>query len=486
MAAMKAVSGTNSFLPGPTTTPAQKTAPASTVTVEPVAPPAKPVQKAAVYSPDSSVAQPQQQRFQATQGGLHAGGTVQKLAPWWAFESGQTKPQSMDDVKAAVQDGTSTKGWMIGDTTLPANTASAEKLAPWDQRTFDHHVKDTHGRNTTMLVLDRFDQAWHAANPARYKSGDRLDGVFVRTMASVSRQMSALGVDPQQNPALTEKIAAAVLDVDVSRYASDNVGDGLSWPYWLVNHQVEVFLDKATNQGALCQRVEDATRFEDFTVFKGFDRNKIGKGEKLQLAAFEFYDRLLSQHGVQSMDRVPPATAKIMATALDEHLTYLLRDDSAVERDCAVFLQRLDANAQRLETEVFDRHVSIPASNGKGFELLVLNLDKLDEGVFLRWAVPPCHAQHRLRMTVTPNAQQPDRRSVIVSVRDTADIGGKSLKTALAALNAAEQNVAKEKNLPASEWFGREVVILPKPPGSLLDPQQVADVLKQCDFGLPK
>ncbi len=415
--------------------------------------------------------------FAATHQGRAVGGTVGLLRP--SFQQiGVAAFRPMDDVVALAKTG---KPPPTGLLILDTNLGELEKTADpgWSKITLDHHGP-VHGKgkgrgtNSTSLLVDRFDDALKAD-----VAGAKRNPAFTGALLAIEKASKQHGLS--STTAQKEQAAAGLLQLNLKEISSDNVGDGLGWPVWMAKNQARVLLD-----GDLRTTIREATLHEDFAVFGGNYLN--GKNDvadlspaiKLQSAIFLAYDDALRSAGVSGSDRVPSDAAEAAATSVGKAIDALLKDPAAVERGCHDFFFQVGMALTTVEEHALIKGASIADGKG-GYALPVFDVSKLppELGTFARWAVPPLFGAHELQMTISP-AQQAGRSTVILAIPDERTLpSGKGLLSILERLNALERSKTPAGEKTAS-WFGRDVVLLPSAPGSVLRPEDVRRVVEEA------
>lgn len=409
--------------------------------------------------------------------GLPVGGTVSLLRP--GFQPlGVAAFRPMNSVVALAQSGKPPPpGLLILDT----NLGDLEKTADpgWQKITLDHHGP-VHGKgkgrgtNSTSLLVDLFERSL-VADVAAAKKNPAYTGALV----AVEKAARQHGLNT--STAQKEEAAAGLLALNLKEISSDNVGDGLGWPVWMAKNQAFVLLD-----AGLRDTIRAATLHEDFAVFGGNylkgkqDVAELSPAVKLQSALFLAYDEALRAAGANGSDRVAPEAAEAAAAFVGKAIDGLLKDPAAVERGCHSFFFQVGMALTAVEEHALNTSASIAndGANG-GYALPVFDVSKLpaELGTFARWAVPPLFGDHNLQMTISPSAQV-GRSTIILAIPDERTLpSGKGLLSILDQLNALEKagTPAGEKT---SSWFGRDVVLLPSAPGSVLTPEQVRGVVE--------
>lgn len=417
--------------------------------------------------------------FAATQGGRGVGGTVGLLRPQMPSLGVASFTPMNVLVDLAKSGAPAPKGLLILDTNLGDVEKTADKS--WAAQTLDHHgpVHGTgkgRGVNSTTQLLDRFESAL-SADVTSAKGSPKFTAALV-VVEKAAKQHGIAATTAQK-----EQAAAGLLSLNLTSLSSDNVGDGLSWPAWMSTNQARVLLD-----GDLRATIREATVHEDFAVFGGnylqgvFDVDKLPPAVKLQSALFLAYDEALAKAGVQGSDRVPPEKAEAVAKDVGGAIDALLKDQKLVDKRSYDFFFQVGMALTTVE-----EHALVPGASIKGkagYDLPVIDVSKLPQelGTFAKWAVPPLLSAHSLQMTTSPG--QDGRSTTIVAIPD-----GRTLPSGKGLLSIAQQlNDLEKAKTPAGQtpsmWFGRDVVLLPAQPGSLLTPADIKKVI--LDAGLLK
>lgn len=365
-------------------------------------------------------------------------------------------------------------GLLILDTNLGDVEKSAH--ASWQQVTVDHHGpvhgKDKgRGHNSTTQLLDRFEHALRADVTTAQQQPTFTAALVVIEKTAKQHGLSATTTQKEQ-------AAAALLALNLTSIAADNVGDGLSWPVWMAQHQGRVLLDPA-----LRDTIRAATVHEDFGVFGGNylrgvdDVSLLPAPIKLQSALFLAYDEALARAGVSGSDRVPADKAAAVASDVGAAIDALLADPARVEARSAAFFQQVGLALTTIEEHCLVKDASIGDGRG-GYAMPVFDTSKLPKelGTFASWAVPPLFGAHALQLTSSPGAN--DRTTMILAIPDGRALPSKaSLLSILDTLNTLERARTPAGQAPSS-WFGRDVVVLPSQPGSVLTPADVRGVVE--------
>jgi len=470
-----------------TTTPTTARAPAPTT---PAAPPTTTTTtakaKATAKPADDFVAQrvPVQQPSMATAttGGRGVGGTLSLLRPAVATIGTAAFVPMSTLIERAKTGAPVPQGLLILDT----NLGDVEKTAhaSWQQATLDHHGpvhgKDKgRGDNSTSQLVDRFDAALRADVVAA-----KQQPAFVSASVVVEKAAKQHGLTA--TTAQKEQAAAALLALNLTSISADNVGDGLSWPVWMAANQARVLLDPA-----LRDTIREATVHEDFGVFGGNylkgvdDVSALPAPIKLQSALFLAYDTALARANVRGSDRVAPDKAEAVAKDVGAAIDALLKDPVLVDKRSGDFFAMVGLALSTVEEHSLVKDASIGDGRG-GYAMPVFDTSKLPKelGIFASWAVPPLFGDHSLQMTSSPGAD--NRRTLILAVPDGRTLpSGKSLLTVLDRLNTLEQERTPAGQQPSS-WFGRDVVVLPSQPGSVLTPSDVRSVVEGAGLLSPR
>jgi hypothetical protein len=336
-----------------------------------------------------------------------------------------------------------------------------------------HGADKGRGTNSTTQLVDRFEAALGADVAAAKKNPQ-----FTAALVAVEKAAKAHGLSVTTTQ--KEQAAAGLLALNLTLLSSDNVGDGLSWPAWMANNQARVLLDPQLRT-TICE----ATVHEDFGVFGGNyldgvdDTSKLPASIKLQSALFLAYDEALARAGVRGSDRVPPEKAAAVAADVGKAIDAALSTPAHVEERAAAFFAQVGLALATVEDNALVKGASVADKKG-GWVLPVFDTSKLPKelGTFASWAVPPLFGKHALQMTVSPGAD--GRSTMILAIPDGRTLpSGKGLLGLLGALNAREQARTPQGMAP-TPWFGRDVVLLPAPPGSLLNAQDVCDAVREA------
>ncbi len=419
--------------------------------------------------------------FAATQGGRGVGGTVGLLRPTLP-SLGVASFTPMNVLTDLAKSGApAPKGLLILDTNLGDVEKTADKS--WAAATLDHHgpVHGTgkgRGVNSTTQLLDKFEAALGADVGAARASPKFTAAHVVVEKAAKEHGISATTTQKEQ-------AAAGLLALNLTSLSSDNVGDGLSWPAWMSKNQGRVLLD-----GDLRATIREATVHEDFGVFGGNylngvdDVSQLSQPLKLQSALFLAYDEALAKAGVTGSDRAPPDKAEAIANDVGSAINALLKNPALVEKRAHDFFFQVGMALTTVEEHALVASASVKNKSG-GYDLPVFDVSKLppELGTFAKWAVPPLFGKHTLQMTTTaPNAD--GRSTTIIAIPDGRTLSsGKGLLSIAQQLNDLEKARTPAGQQPAA-WFGRDVVLLPSQPGSLLTPADLKKVVE--DAGLLK
>lgn len=463
----------------------------------------------AVYCPAPRLAaQSQQNQTQnqmalatATHGGRGVGGTLALLRP--TMNQTTTGIAAFVPMQALIDLAKTGAPAPTGLAILDTNLGDLEKTAhpSWQAATVDHHgpihgttngAAKGRGVNSTTQLLDRFEDALQK-NTALFAKSAQPDANTNNTINTIKKnpQFTAARVLVEKtakahNIAATDQqkdvAAASILSLQLTQISSDNVGDGLSWPVWMAKNQARVFLD-----ADIRNTIREATIHEDFAVFGGnYLQGKDSIDElsapiKLQSALFLSYDEALKQAGIIGTDRVPSEKAEAIAMQVSAAIDALLADPALVDKRCNDFFFQIGQALAATEENALVREASIPSFDARGWKLPVFDVSKMPNelGTFARWAVPPLFSDHSLQMTTIKNAES-GRATTILAIPDERSLpSGKGLLSILDALNQLEQQKTPAGEKPAT-WFGRDVVVLPSPPGSLLTPMDVCNVVMQA------
>lgn len=414
--------------------------------------------------------------FAATSGGRGVGGTLALLRPQ-ASTIGRATIVPMNELTELCKSGAPPpSGLLVLDTNFGALEAKAHP--GWSSVVVDHHgpvhgADKGRGTNSTTQLVDRFEAALGADVAAAKKNPQ-----FTAALVAVEKAAKAHGLSVTTTQ--KEQAAAGLLALNLTLLSSDNVGDGLSWPAWMANNQARVLLDPQLRT-TICE----ATVHEDFGVFGGNyldgvdDTSKLPASIKLQSALFLAYDEALARAGVRGSDRVPPEKAAAVAADVGKAIDAALSTPAHVEERAAAFFAQVGLALATVEDNALVKGASVADKKG-GWVLPVFDTSKLPKelGTFARWAVPPLFGKHALQMTVSPGAD--GRSTMILAIPDGRTLpSGKGLLGLLGALNAREQARTPQGMAP-TPWFGRDVVLLPAPPGSLLNAQDVCDAVREA------
>ncbi len=459
-------------------TPSREVLTPTTAPAVPVAAPATP----ATAKPKTDVAdgvgavlaRPSTTSFAATSGGRGVGGTLALLRPQ-ASTIGRATIVPMNELIELCKSGAPPpSGLMVLDTNFGALEATAHP--GWSSVVVDHHgpvhgADKGRGTNSTTQLVDRFEAALGADVGAAKKNPQ-----FTAALVAVEKATKAHGLSATTTQ--KEQAAAGLLALNLTQLSSDNVGDGLSWPAWMANNQARVLLDPQ-----LRTTIREATVHEDFGVFGGNyldgvdDPSKLPASIKLQSALFLAYDEALARAGVRGTDRVAPEKAAAVAADVGKAIDEALSNPAHVEQRASAFFAQVGFALTTVADNALVKGPSVADKQG-GWALPVFDTAKLPKelGTFASWAVPPLFGKHALQMTVSPGAD--GRSTMILAIPDGRTLpSGKGLLGLLSELNAREQARTPPGTTP-TPWFGRDVVLLPAPPGSLLNAQDVCDVVR--------
>jgi hypothetical protein len=322
------------------------------------------------------------------------------------------------------------KGLLIVDVSLPEQGIDQDVLAAYDKVTIDHH-----GRH-----------------------------------------------DSQDERSSTIKLLERLANIDIVYFSTTNLGDGGSWPYWIVQNKQRVIRDVE-----LQKLIRQAAYFEDFKVFSGrLDLDQLDLIDRLadsrpgvlvQLALFFHYDQELKKAGLKT-DRIGDgrfAEAKRIYQTISQKISAFVSDPTgvAVRKDASKFVATIKEARDKLKKEGI--------LYGFRDRLLVFDSKIIDDfGVFAGWAAPNYVADHYLHIMCRPLSD--GRYRMLIAIPHGRKIpSGKNLMDAISRIKLAEEKKAQKLNQTPAKWFGRaSVLIAGGPKGTLLTPKEVANILKPC------
>lgn len=399
----------------------------------------------------------------------------------------------MDEVTARLDRGEPLPpGLRIIDTQAPSELRDPQVRA----QTIDHHEGELASERTTtaLLLLEQIDAALgeEAVDLDAFPTGEvtwALAQAEAGIRARDARHLAAAGLNDVERPvdrAEQVRVARALLTVGrdpkdpgggsrITRYSTDNVGDGMTWPGYILRSLPEVIADPE-----LRATIAEASLFEDYEVFGGafsLDAEELSEGQVLQAALFLEVDRVLGRLGLTGTDRVPAEHAPRLAAHFPNAIAHLLASPDRAKADAQRFLDAVREDRDLLRARGVVAGAELVGPDGETI-MSTIDLDRLGaegRGPFRTWAAVPHVGGEPLQLTVR---RQPDDRwqNIVARPDGRALPGGGDLTAALGALQRAEQQAAEHLGKPAGHWFGRANVALPIG-GSVLTPAEVAGII---------